>query len=105
MIEILSVEPGTTPSIIGVCSIKITEWDMIIRDIKVFQKGEQKWIGFASKKKVIDGQDKYVETIEFGTKSKTRFRDAVLKAYDEFVAKNSGMIQKEIIKDDEVLPF
>ena len=107
MIEVYNVIPLKKGSLLAVCSVYIQPWDMEIHDIKIFEKGTNRWLGMPSKDFVTpDGVTKYKDQMNFRQEvNKIKFRNQIMGAIDKWLAENPDMPMDNLIKENAELPF
>lgn len=107
MLEVLNINPIQKGTLLATCDVHIKPWKMTLCDIKIFEKGANRWIGLPSKEKIDDnGEKKYVELVHFDNDGvKTRFRNQIMGAIDQFLAINPEMKVPNIINPDDEVPF
>jgi len=107
MIEISNICAVNKGSLLATCDVYIQPWDMELREVKVFQKGENRWLGMPSKEFINSlGEKKYVELIDFRREStKNNFRRQIVVAVDKFLLENPDMKPTDVIKEDDQMPF
>jgi hypothetical protein len=106
MIEVKNINPINKGSLVATCDVHIKPWKLTLIDIKIFEKGANRWITLPSKEYVNEmGEKKYTELLAFDNDViRSRFRGEILAAVDKFMATNPDMKPEPIIKDEE-LPF
>jgi hypothetical protein len=106
MIEVKNINPINKGSLVATCDVHIKPWKLTLIDIKIFEKGANRWITLPSKEYVNEmGEKKYTELLAFDNDIiRSRFRSEILSAVDKFMATNPDMKPEPIIKDEE-LPF
>jgi hypothetical protein len=83
MIEVLSVEKQDSGAVIARISIKLHKCHgLIMEDVCILAKEKKRWVGFPSKKKIIDGQEKWIPYSHFEGDIQRKLCDEILKAYD-----------------------
>lgn len=107
MIEILNVNAVNKGALLATCDVRIVPWKMTLKDVKIFEKGANKWISMPSKEFINEmAEKKYIELISFDNEAiKTRFRDQIMEAIDAYMMKNPDLKTEDVIKDTEELPF
>ena len=108
VIEVQNIKRLDKGSLLAVCNVRIVPWKTTFRDVKIFQKGANRWIALPSREIVnpTTNEKYYFEMITFDTEEiKNRFRDQITAAIDEFLEKNSDMKPEDVIKFDDDLPF
>lgn len=106
MIEVRNVEAIRKGSLLALCDVYIAPWKLTLKEVKIFQKGANRWLGLPSKEYVLpDGSKKFVELIEFDSETiKNRFRSEIMPAIDKFLETNPDLTPDDVIKNEE-LPF
>lgn len=107
MIEVENINPIQKGSLLATCDVHIIPWKLRLHDVKVFEKGVNRWINLPSKEFTNDmGEKKYTEMISFDNESvKNRFKAQIIGAIDKFLAANPDMTPEDAIKPDDSLPF
>lgn len=107
MLEVQNINAVRKGSLLATCDVKIAPWKMTMHEVKVFEKGANRWIGMPSREFVNDaGEKKYIELLSFDSDSvKNRFRDQIMGAIDQFLASNPDMQPEDVIKEDDYMPF
>ncbi len=107
MIEVQNINALNKGSLLAICDVYIKPWHMTLHDVKIFQKGANRWLGMPSKEFITEtGEKKYVELITFeGEAVKNRFRSQVMGAVDKFLESNPDMEPEDVIKSTDDLPF
>lgn len=102
MIEIFNVRPINKGNIVASCSVYVKPWDYDFHKVTIFQQGENKWVSFAREKyETKDGEIKYNDLGGFRDQQKTnRFRKQVVKAIEDYIAKNGALEPEDPIKDE-----
>ena len=92
---------------LAICDVHIVPWRITFGEVKIFQKGAQRWITMPSREFINDlGEKKYVELITFDNDGvRNRFRNQVMDAIDKFLASNPDMTPEPVIKEFEEPPF
>jgi cation diffusion facilitator CzcD-associated flavoprotein CzcO len=92
--------------VLAICDVHIKPWQMTLKEVTIFQKGMQRWIGMPSRMYEKDGERKYKELIEFDNEpAKKRFRDQVMKFVEAYLEKNPNLEPESLVKIDEDMPF
>ncbi len=106
MIEIENINPINKNSLLASCDIHIKPWKIRFHEVKIFQKGANRWIALPAREWTNpEGEKKYIELISFDNEAiKNKFREQILEAIDKFLDKNPDMEVDDVIKD-EALPF
>lgn len=106
MLEVKNINPINKGSLLASCDVHIKPWKMTLLDIKIFEKGANRWITLPSKEFTNEaGEKRYTELLAFDSEAiKNRFRSQILTAVDEFLAGNPEMVVEQVIKEED-LPF
>ena len=107
MIEIENVNPINKGSLLATCDVHIIPWKMTLKEIKVFEKGTQRWISMPSREFVNDaGEKKYIELITFDNEvTRNRFRQQVLENIFKFLDAHPNITPEDAIKITDEVPF
>lgn len=107
MLEILNINPINKGSLLASCDVHIVPWKMTLHDIKIFEKGVNRWITLPCKEYVNEANEKkYIELVSFDSEAqKTRFRAQIMGAVDKFLAANPEMTPEDVIKETDEVPF
>lgn len=107
MLEIQNIQPINKGNLLAQCDVHIIPWKMTLREVKVFQKGENRWIGMPSRDFINNaGEKKYVDLVDWDNEGiKNRFRSQIMGAVDKFLAANPDMKQEDVVKEDDQVPF
>lgn len=107
MIEVLNINPVNKNSLLATCDVRINPWKLTLHDVKIFEKGSNRWIGMPAKEFTNNlGEKKYTDLITFdGEVIKSRFRAQVMGAIDKFMEKNPDLTPEDVIKVDNEFPF
>ena len=107
MLEVLNINAVQKGSLLATCDVHIIPWKMSLHEIKIFEKGANRWIGLPAKEFTGDaGEKKYTDLITFDNDSvKNRFRNQIMGAIDKYLAINPDMNPEDAIKEDDTLPF
>lgn len=107
MIEIENVNPIEKGSLLAICDVHIIPWKLRLHDVKIFQKGANRWLGMPSKEFINDaGEKRYVELITFDNEAtKNSFRNQIMGAIDKFLASNPEMKPEDAIKESDAWSF
>ncbi len=107
MIEVTNINAINKGTLLATCDVYIVPWDMELNEVKIFEKGANRWLGMPSREFVNnDGTKKYIELVNFRKEAtKNRFRSQIMGAIDKYLASNPEMVPEDVIKDDEELPF
>ncbi len=107
MLEVQNINAVNKGTLLATCDVHIIPWKMTLHEIKVFEKGANRWIGMPSREFTNDqGEKKYTELLTFDTEAiKNRFRNQIMGAIDKFLAENPEMKPEDVVKEDDELPF
>lgn len=107
MIEILNINAINKGNLLASCDVHIVPWKLTLHEVKIFEKGANRWITMPSKQFTNDqGEIKYTELISFdGEAVKNRFRSQIMGAVDQFLALNPDMKPEDVIKETDEAPF
>ena len=107
MIEISNIIAIRKGSLLATCDVYIAPWDMEINEVKILEKGANRWLSMPAKETVgSNGERKYTDIINFRKEStRARFRAQVSVAVDAFLEQNPDMEPEALIKEDEPIPF
>lgn len=107
MIEIQNLNALNKGTLLATCDVRIVPWKMILRQVKIFEKGSNRWLGLPSREYSDDmGTKKYIEMIGFDNDTlKNRFRDQVMEAIDKHFKDNPDMKPDDAIKETDQFPF
>lgn len=107
MIEILNIQAINKGSLLAICDVHIIPWKMTLHEVKIFEKGTNRWVGLPAKEIVnSSGEKKYNELVTFDSESvKSRFRGQIMGAVDKFLASNPDMEPEAVIKPTDEVPF
>lgn len=106
MIEVTNINAINKGSLLATCDVYIQPWDLELLEVKIFEKGANRWLGMPSREIVNSmGEKRFIELITFRKETtKNRFRAQILTAIDEFLNKNPNMKPTDAIRD-EPIPF
>ena len=107
MIEVQNINPINKGSLLASCDVHIVPWKLTLHDVKIFEKGANRWITMPSKEFTNEaGEKKYVELISFDSEGvKNRFRSQIMGAVDKFMQGNPEMKPEDVIVENDELPF
>lgn len=107
MIEVQNINPVQKGSLLATCDVHIKPWKLTLNEVKIFEKGANRWLGMPSKEYTNDqGEKKYTELVTFDSDSiKNRFRSQIMEAVDKFLSTNPDLTPEDVIKEDSALPF
>lgn len=106
LIEISDVEPINKGALLATCSVRIVPWKLTFHDVKIFSKGQNRWLTLPSKEFTNQtGEKKYIPQITFDSDSvATRFRNQVMAEFDFYLEGNPDMTPEPLIRNEDV-PF
>jgi len=106
MIKIQNLYPINKGSLMAKCDVHIAPWKMTFHDVKIFEKGANRWIAMPSKDFVnAEGITKYSDMISFDSDAvKKRFTEQIKEAVDKYLESNPEMKVEDVITEDEY-PF
>ncbi len=107
MIEVSNINAVNKGSLLATCDVYIQPWDQELNEVKIFQKGENRWLGMPSREFINNlGEKKYIELVNFRKEAtKNRFRAQIMGAVDKYLASNPEMKPEDVIKEDDQMPF
>jgi len=107
MIEVLNIFPINKNSLVATCDVHIIPWKLTLKEVKIFEKGANRWIGLPAREHVNEaGEKKYIELIAFDSESvKVSFRNQIMGAIDKYMAENPELKLEDAIKSTEDFPF
>ncbi len=107
MLQVKNINPVGKGNLVATCDVRIAPWKTTLKEVKIFEKGANRWLGLPSKEFINkDGEKKYVELVEFDDdNTRNRFKAQIMGAVDKFLAENPDMKPEDVIKEDEDLPF
>ncbi len=107
MLEVQNIVPVNKGNLLAICDVKIIPWKLTLKEIKIFEKGANRWIGMPSREFINNiGEKKFIELIEFENEGvRNRFRSQIMGAIDKFLSENPEMKQEDVIKEDDNVPF
>ena len=107
MLEIENIRAVQKGSLLATCDVHIVPWKMRLHEVKIFEKGMNRWIGMPAREKLeTDGTKKYIDLISFDNEGvKSRFRDQIMGAIDQYLASNPEMKPEDVITPDDELPW
>lgn len=107
MIEVQNINAVNKGSLLATCDVHIIPWQMTLHDVKIFEKGANRWLGMPSKEFTNDqGEKKYTDLVTFDNEGvKNRFRNQIMGAVDKFLAANPDMKPEDVVKEDDSMPF
>jgi len=80
----------------------IPKWQLMIRDMTYFEKGDQSWVNFPNRKYEKDGETRYYAFVMFEEEARNRFNEACLK---EIHKKREAVSVHSEQNLDEEIPF
>lgn len=107
MIEVSNINAVQKGSLLATCDVYIVPWDMELNEVKVFQKGANRWLGMPAREFTNNaGEKKYIELVNFRKEAtKNRFRSQIMGAIDKYLENNPDMKPEDVIKEGDDLPF
>ena len=107
MIEIQNIQKIGKGSLLALCDVHIIPWKMTLHEVKIFEKGANRWISLPAREYVNPmGEKKYIDLISFDNEAtKNRFKDQIMPAIDKFLLDNPEMKPEDIIKESDEVPF
>jgi DNA-binding cell septation regulator SpoVG len=107
MIDIQNINPIQKGSLLATCDVHIKPWHMTLHEVKIFEKGANRWIGMPSKEFTTpEGEKKYTDLVTFDNENvKNRFRSQIMGAIDKFLEANPEMTPEDVVKEADDLPF
>lgn len=107
MIEVENINPINKGSLLASCDIHIVPWKLRLHDVKIFEKGANRWISLPAKEYINEmNEKKYIEMITFDSEAiKNKFRSQIMGAIDKFLQENPEMKTEDLIKMQDDLPF
>jgi hypothetical protein len=107
MIEVKNINPINKGSLLAICDVHIIPWKMTLLEVKIFEKGDNRWITLPCKEYINEmGEKKYIELIAFDNDViRSRFRGQIMKAIDDYMTHNPNLQPEDVIKNTEELPF
>lgn len=107
MIEVQNIQPIQKGNLLAVCDVHIKPWKLTLVDVKIFEKGANRWINLPAQELITStGEKKYKELILFDNDTvKNKFRNEIMGAIDKYLSANPDMKQEDIIKEGDDLPF
>lgn len=107
MLEVQNINAVQKGSLLAICDVHIIPWKMTLHEVKIFEKGANRWLGMPAKEYINDmGEKKYTDLITFDNESvKNSFRNQIMGAIDRFLESNPDMKPEDVIKEDDKMPF
>ncbi len=107
MIEVTNIQAINKNSLLAMCDVHIVPWKITLCEVKIFEKGVNRWISLPSREYVNDlGEKKYIELVTFDNDGvKNRFRNQIMGAVDKYLEGNPDMKPEDVVKDTEEFPF
>lgn len=107
MIDVQNINKIGKGSLLATCDVRIIPWKLILHEVKIFEKGTNRWLGMPSREFVNDaGEKKYIDLITFDDEAvKNRFRSQIMGAIDKYLAANPDMKPEPVITEDQEVPF
>lgn len=91
-IECTEFKPFVKNTLQGFCTLRMEPSGIVIKECSVHEKNGQRWISFPGKPWTDrEGKTAYRNIIEIASRKQAdQFRDAALKAIDQFIAGGNG---------------
>jgi len=107
MIEVQNVTAVNKGSLLATCDVHIIPWKLTLHDVKIFEKGANRWITMPSKEYTNEmNEKKYIELVTFDSEGvKNRFRSQIMGAVDKFLKGNPEMKPEDVVKEEDIFPF
>ena len=107
MLEVQNINAVGKGSLLATCDVHIIPWKLTLHEIKIFQKGENRWLGMPAKEFTNDmGEKKYTDLVSFDNDGvKNRFRSQIMGAIDKFLSENPDMKPEPVVNPDDEMPF
>ena len=107
MIEVLNINPINKGSLVATCDVHIVPWKLTLHEVKVFMKGQNRWVGMPSREYLNEsGEKKYIELMSFDSEAvKNSFRRQITEAVDKYMLENPDMKPVDVITSMDELPF
>ncbi len=107
MLEIQNINPVNKGSLLATCDVHIVPWKLTLHEVKIFEKGTNRWVGMPGKEFILEnGDKKYTDHITFDNDNiKNRFRSQVMGAIDKYLSENPDMTPEDAIRAGDVVPF
>jgi len=108
MIEVQNINPVNKGAVLATCDVHIIPWKMTLHEVKIFEKGVNRWIGMPAREYVnpTTNEKKYIELMTFDNDGvKNRFRNQIMGAIDKFMQENPDLKPVDAIKIDDEPPF
>ena len=107
MLEVQNIHALHKGTLLATCDVHIIPWKLTLHEVKIFEKGANRWIGMPSREFTNDmGEKKYTDLISFDNDGvKNRFRNQIMGAIDKFLAANPDMKPEDVITQEDELPF
>lgn len=108
MIEILKFEHLNKGALVARFTCKMMKWGGLnIRECTLFNNGTKRWINLPSRQyEDSEGKKKYYPFIAFEERNlDEKFKETIMKAVDEYMAKNVQVSQPETDDIQGAFPF
>jgi len=106
MFQVKNVEKIDKGSLLAQCDVHIEPWMLTLKEVKIFQKGQDIFLGMPSRFYEKDGEKIYVELMEFDTPQvKKRFLAQVKSAVDSYLQENPTLDPEPVVQEDGTMPF
>ncbi|SRR6478609_7649382 len=107
MIEVQNINAVNKGTLLATCDVHIIPWKMTLHEVKIFEKGTNRWISLPSREFINDlGEKKYTELVTFDNDGvKNRFRGQIMGAIDKYLASNPDMTPEPVVTEQDDFPF
>lgn len=107
MLEVQNINSVNKGSLLATCDVHIIPWKMTLHEVKIFQKGSNRWLGMPAREYTSDlGEKKYTDLVTFDNEGvKNRFRSQIMGAVDKYLESNPDLKPEDVIKENDELPF
>ncbi len=107
MIEVQNISAVNKGNLLATCDVHIKPWKMTLHEVKIFERGANRWLGMPAKEFTNQaGEKKYSELVTFDSETvKNRFKSQIMVAVDKYLQSNPDMKPEDVIKETEDLPF
>lgn len=107
MFEVENINAVNKGSLLATCDVHILPWKMTLHEVKIFEKGTNRWIGMPAREYVSDtNEKKYIDLITWDNEGvKTRFRNQIMTAIDKYLEGNPDLKPEDVVKEEDAFPF
>ena len=107
MIEVLNIQPINKGSLLATCDVHVKPWKYTFHEVKIFQKGESRWIALATNQRVTKtGEIEHKKTGSFDNETvHNSFRNQVMAVIDKYLLENPNLEPEAAVKEDDLCPF